>query len=179
MPHYLASGEEGLIKLIFWVIVLIVWGIGSVASAMKKAAGGATARVPNPTAAPKPPPENPKNAQPPMSAGPRLTARPAANALPAQFQFAPAASPKKNRRRAVPPPMPTARPPQSPQPPARTLSVAPPMAAIVEQTTSPASDIRILLRSGSLGNQWMICEVLAKPLALRGDDASTHGPGSL
>jgi hypothetical protein len=178
----LADVDEGAIKLIFFVIVAIIWGIGAMISAVKKKA------------------EQMRKAQMPVDLTPRMEQQqgvlrrdqlPVAPAVwppppPALGQTAPVRQQKKNRKgpqkppvvaRPVPPPLPVAAP--SPamavaaSPIAATAPAARPAVGSVSDPTSRgatrAASVRNLLRAPALPTLIVISEVLGKPLALRDD----------
>jgi hypothetical protein len=176
----LADVDEGAIKLIFFVIVGIIWGIGALISSIKKKA------------------EQMRKAQMPVELTPRMEVQsqqqgvlrrdqlPVAPAVwppppPALGQAAPVKQ-KKNRKGPQKPPV-VARPVPPPLPVA-AASLAPAVAAPISVATSPAAasapaatghgatratSVRNLLRAPALPTLIVISEVLGKPLALRDD----------
>lgn len=157
LPSILASDDyDGMIKLIGGVIVLIIWGVGAMASTIKKAQAQARqkqARAPfapplpaqRPIAAPARPPAIPPRipmALPPLST--LVRAQPPARA---------AARPK------------AAAPVQITSAPAR-VAVPKPKAAPVSPAVA-SSSIAGLLRPTTVRAQFILAEVLQPPLALR------------
>ena len=177
IPIPLASSDAVAIKVIFWVFVLVVSGIGSLVSSAKKAMRSQTPpRVPlvPPLAsrgiqelpsAGTTPPVRPT----PLPAGMSPQARAMADALRAEIQLLQAPPPirqqkKQKNKRPVPPPLIF----QPPAPTRPTLSqTAPPMETALVLIDSPADTLRPLLKATNLRNQLMMLEILGKPLALR------------
>jgi hypothetical protein len=179
----LARGEDATFKVVFWVIVGIVWIISSIASSLKKKVEQSQKRVDvseipieltsrmevaspplyRPPLLPRPAvPQRdaPRRSMPPGI--PMLKARPVAPKLKsAQRGSAPPRMPPQR----IAPPLPVGLTKQTitvnnPRP---AVSTAPPAKA-----ESPASQLaRALQRPGALQTQIVIAEILGKPLALR------------
>ena len=154
-------------KLIFWVFVGAIWLISSIMSGLKKAIQG------KPTVVPRPVSSTIDMAvmQPVPPAAPRRgvssTAQAMGETLRAQFAAQAGSqirTKQKQKRRAVPPPL-IIQPSSSASP--APISIAPPMAPVTVKTPLPNLNLRQLLRPESLRNQWILTEILGKPLALR------------
>jgi hypothetical protein len=158
-PFILASDDyDSMIKLIGGVIVLIIWGIGAMASTIKKAqAKSRQKQVRAPFAPPLP-------AQRPI-AGP---ARPPA--IPPRIPMA--LPPLPTLARAQPPARAAARP-KAAIPVPRSSAPAPPPVAVPRPKAVPvspavaSSSIAGLLRPTTVRAQFILAEVLQPPLALR------------
>jgi hypothetical protein len=187
-PPILADVDEGAIKLIFFVIVAIIWGIGALISAVKKKA------------------EQMRKAQMPLALTPRMEAQqqppggalrrdqlPVAPAIwppppPAVGQTAPSGRQKgrkESRRppvvaRPVPPPLPVAAPslvPAAAPAPIASTAISASAPTATGHGATRAASVRSLLRASALPTLIVIGEVLGKPLALR-DDPSPPPPRS-
>ena len=168
--HILANGDDAVVKVIFGVIAVIIWGIGSLVSALKKKASLTPQRAISEEA---PLDLTPRMEVPPvrMSASlpppppPPIGLRPVA-----QRMKAPPA-PRKAKAAVRPAPPRKGPPPLSLQPQQRKLAPAsPPVAANPSATKvagSRAADLASTLRPQLLRQQWLLTEILAKPLALR------------
>ena len=168
MNPILAADADIPAKAIYWVIVLIVWGVGSLVSAMKKATRG---QAPPPRV-PLVPPLAGKGVQALPTVPPPTPGSAMAEVLWAQMQKMQMPDPTKRKKsRRTPPPL--VPPPRVPSPPARpSLSqTAPEMAPVVSATFRPpqitAAALQPMLQADSLRTQWILLEVLGKPLALR------------
>jgi hypothetical protein len=181
LPFSILAEDSGLVKFVFFVIFAIIWGIGALASTIKKANEQARRR-----AALRPQAQQPQ--QPPVQAAQPQRAIPVRRIVaPPQRQAAPR---QQVARRATPPSLlqraqvltnmvrPAAAPaPRQPQPPplvpARpATNLAKPSAAVaaVSHTTpggASAAAIRNWLRPVSLRKQFILTELLQPPISLR------------
>ena len=164
--HILATDDtDGLAKIVIGVIVFIFWGIGALASALKnKSQQAPLPRVANPPPIELTPnmeiaPRRPVMARPPpLRPGARPVTSPPRRAVP-RLVTAPAMQPVQQR--LSPPPLAAA-----PAPVARAV-ITNPAPPTTTARVSPASLLANKLRPESLRTQWLLTEVLAKPLALR------------
>ena len=154
----LADIDATAIKAIFWVIALIIWGIGSLASALKNAAKkGQGLPMQRPLVTPAP------VVRPPRATGAKPPTRVVLAAL--REQMSP------SRPVAVSPPVRSpALPPAPPMPAHATLSDLNVAVNRTHLNPRPIRDLRNLLAPHKLQETWMLTEVLGKPLALRDDN---------
>ncbi len=157
----LADNEVIPIKLIFGVFMFILWGIGKLSMALKSRQQSAQTTLSREVL--------------PLNIVPRIEVIPASPR--------PVMLPRPPRLITMPPPLPPAPVLKKPKPvpavpfvptsvtavPAREVSPKSPNAS-----PSPAAQLAKLLRPQSLRTQWLLTEVLAKPLALREDRSSLH-----
>ena len=155
-PSILADDSTAIIKVVFWVIIMVIWGISSLVSAVKKKLREEEARA--------------------------RVAAPALNLT--RSMEVPAARPATGRRPAVSstlaPPLkkPAVRGPAPalPSPPviqksSRDIPVLP----VTLKAPSRAAQLALRLRPESLKTQWLLTEILGKPLALRENGAPRQG----
>jgi hypothetical protein len=159
LPPILASDDyEGMIKLIGFVIVLIIWAVGAMVSTIRKAQAKARQKQARAPVAP------PLPAQRPI-AGP---ARPPA--IPPRIPMA--LPPLPTLARAQPPARAAARPKPA-VPVQRTSAPAPPPVALPRPKAAPvspavaSSSIAGLFGPTTVRAQFILAEVLQPPLALR------------
>ena len=150
IPSILAEDMTGMFKVVLGIIIMIIWGISSLVTAVKKKVKQAEAR-----------------SMVELTETAKLApVRPAASARRA------VASPML----APPLPKPAVRRPTV----ASTPTVATPAAPRREVLpvtfidASPAARLALKLRPESLKTQWLLTEVLGKPLALRENGDPRH-----
>jgi hypothetical protein len=155
LPHILArSGEDSFIKILFGIIVLVIWLGGALMSALQKRAEEAKRRArynQMPTGYTRPVPPVPAN--------------------PAGFPTPPPPKAKSKRaakRQNLGKPLPSAPAPAIVRP---TLATAPPTPATTRATPAPTAQpsqiARLLRRPDSLRAALILNEVLSPPVALR------------
>lgn len=178
----LAASDDGTGKLIGFVILAIFWGIGALASAMKKAKQPAKTNVPPPLPTAAPPPV-PSQQQPQglewarMKIPNRAMSRPTAVAAkppppPAQRKGKRNKSAQQAAKRAAPPP-----PPSQPMFAAAPTAVPPITAGAIggaERAAAAASvgirDLRASMTPAAMRKQFIVSELLQPPVALRDRD---------
>ena len=154
----LAVDDAIPVKAIFWIFMLIVWGISNVVKAIKKGTQARSSAV--------------AVEEPPLELTPKMELKPAVPA-PVRSQRIVRTAGKR------PPPLPPGPVPRKkPKPAVRMLEDPPPSTVAVTATepiprrkvlekASTASELALLLRPQSLRHQWLLTEILSKPLALR------------
>jgi hypothetical protein len=175
LPPILASSDDAMFKIIFWVIVGVIWAIASAVGAIKNKVKQAQRRA--------------AAGQLPIELTPRMEVKPPPLARPPAQQMAwqmnvpsalasrgPVPRQKKGTR---PPPL---RPLASPAPrrPPAQLPTAPPIARAPAASAPQAAarsrsedqaplavKLAASLRPQSLRTQWLLTEILNKPLSLR------------
>jgi hypothetical protein len=161
----LASADDSIAKVVIGVIVFIFWGLGSIASALKKSAEKNQQR--------RMASELPIELTPRMevAAARPVPARPPAQ-RPAQGRArmiaAPVAAPAPRRVAAAPLAPPVLAPARATSPKSQPIGTISP---VMPRPVSPAGQLAKSLRPESLRTQWLLTEILAKPLALRETDA--------
>ncbi len=163
MPNKLlilaAGGEaEVFIKVIFGIIVFVIWAVSNIASAVKKrSAAGQSELV---------------SAEPVLELTPRMEIP--LPPIPVVRKRVVAMAPVR------PPPLPGNRPVSKKVKAPKVVAEATPPFVVTQPaaaaakprtsyatTTSPAGQLAQLLRPQSLRTQWLMTEILGKPLALR------------
>ena len=156
----LAVDEAIPVKAIFFIFMLIVWGVSNVAKAIKKGTQARSTLL--------------AVEEPPLELTPKMELMPAVPTLvrgPRVVRMAgvrpPPLPPRSVSKKQ---PKPTVRVFEVPQPSTVAAAVAatePTPRKKVLEKASTASELALLLRPQSLRHQWLLTEILSKPLALR------------
>lgn len=156
----LAADDAIPVKAIFFIFMLIVWGVSNIAKAIKKGIQARSTAV--------------AIEEPPLELTPKMELNPAVSA--------PVRSPRIVRTAGVrPPPLPPGPVLRKRPKPALKVFEVPPISTVaaavaatepiprkkILEKASTASELAQLLRPQSLRHQWLLTEILSKPLALR------------
>ncbi len=158
-PAILAANDDSSFKLVFGVIVIVIWAISSLFKAIKQKAQQAQQRA--------------RMNQLPVDIAARPPQAPLSPPLPATLAPTSAGGrpPRSGKRgKATPPPPPHIIPPSLPIRTTRPEPALRPIAATTQAT------VRLALQPQALRRQFVVNEILGKPLALRDGGIAAHPP---
>jgi hypothetical protein len=182
-PQILADTNDSIVKVLFGVVFLIIWGVSALMSVIaKKKEQERRERVRREieTGRSVPPPmrQGPASMRPPMQAPPRMQPAPPRPVQPRPVQHRPPPLPQKQVRKRFPVKAPVARQPAIP---ASAFQSEPAEAVILEASHAAATPrvnrrpsnapsaaaLHSWLKPATLRQQFILTEVLQPPVAMR------------